>query len=436
MRDYKQMQEIQRLKAQESEKEREGETEQDAAERESDRYAHRSPGFSGWFAYIREYYKWPILIGLILAVAVIAGTVQLHANSNPDLAMMYVGPYYLTAAERTKMENSLTSLDTANGGDYNQDGEFRFDFLDLTIAYLKDADGKQYLYDEQNNAYTRFQTELRAGDALLYFLQPRYYKQAKNEGILQPLDELGIDPSLSFDGYGIYIGELDGYALEGFTRMPANTVVCLRRSPDKDAIAYGRTVENWEHHRDMLLHLVNYRDPEQTAVPTDALPDVKLFTVGSEPVIRSFRSPAEQLLASLSEDANGDGMQIGRIESLTRAGSNAQREVIAKQIRTELVTGDSFLWLLDEASFRYACEKELLTPLPSGLADTDAAVDGYGLRLSGLTLSGAEGFRFLEQNLILCLRRSPKEDVEPYGRTVLQYEQAQKIFLQLAKYEN
>ncbi len=436
MRDYKQMQEIQKLKAQEREKEQEGQTEQSGERRESDRYAHRSPGFSGWFAYIREYYKWPILIGLIIAVALIAGTVQLYSNSNPDLAMMYVGPYYLTAAERTKMENSFASLDTETGGDYNQDGKFRFDFLDLTVAYLRDADGKQYLYDEQNNAYTRFQTELRAGDALLYFLQPRYYKQAKNEGILQPLDELGIDPSLSFDGYGIYIGELDSYALEGFTRMPANTVLCLRRSPDKDAISYGRTMENWEHHRDMLLHLANYRNPEQTTVPTDALPDVTLFTVGSEPVIRSFRVPAEQLLASLSGDANGDGMQIGCIESLTRAGSSAQQDVIAKQIRTELVTGDSFLWLLDDASFRYACEKGLLTPLPSGLTGTDAAVDAYGLRLSALSLSEADGFRFLEQNLILCLRRSPKEDAEPYGRTVLQYEQAQKIFLQLAKYEN
>ena len=60
MRDYKQMQEIQRLREQaekeEAERAKTDESGEEAApEREKDRYSHRKPGFKGWVSYLFEY---------------------------------------------------------------------------------------------------------------------------------------------------------------------------------------------------------------------------------------------------------------------------------------------------------------------------------------------------------------------------------------------
>ena len=244
MRDYKQMQEIQRMR--EAAEKAEDQQEVSPGEREKDRYGKRKPGFKGWASYVYEYYKWPIVIGLVILLGIGAGISQLRQAANPDLSVMYVGPFYLAPPYRTQLEEQVASLSgEETAGDYNGDGEYKFSLLDITVDYLTDTEGMQYLYDDGNGALTRFQTELRAGDALLYFLEPYYYRQAKTEGILHPLVELGESyAAKSFDGYGVYLGDLDGYLLEGFSRMPAETVVCLRRSPEKDAIDYGRSTED------------------------------------------------------------------------------------------------------------------------------------------------------------------------------------------------
>lgn len=425
MRDYKQMQEIQRLRKQQENQP--ADAPEDGNAPESSRYSHRAPGFRGWASYIAEYYKWPILIGLIIAVGLVIGISQLNRSSNPDLCCMYVGPYYLSPAEQDRMKEALAALDEKAGLDFNNDGEFRFDFLDITVTHLQDADGKKYTYDDQNTAYTRFQTEIRAGDTSLYFLEPYYYRQILAEGILYPLSELGVDESLSFDGYGIYLGELECYELAGLSRMPAETVVCLRRSPADDAIDYGRTVENWEHHREVLQLMLQYRS-ETPEPPVQGDPAVTLFFAGEQTLFRSIRLPLEETLTDLLP--NG----YGKLTGIPRYGSAAQLKVVAKEIRTELVTGDAMLLLLDREAFEYAVQHDLLEELPEGLAGDAAAQNGFGLRLSGLRLSQAGGFRELPSDSILCLRKDPAQQEEAYGRTEASFAVAKALFLQLAAY--
>lgn len=428
MRDYKQMQEIQKLKQQAEADPSVGDGERD----EKEKYSRRSPGFKGWLAYIGEYYKWPIIFGVVILFGLIVGAVQIGNTSNPDLCTMYVGPFYLTPTEQDKLEVTLANLSGENAGDYNGDGEFRFDFLDITISHLTDADGVQYTYDDQNNAYTRFQTELRAGDTLLYFLEPYYYRQALSAGILMPLSEIGVDDSISPDGYGIHIGDLDCYELDGLSRMPAEAVLCLRRSPDMDAIEYGRTMENWEHHRDMFIALVNYRS-ETRVLDTETPSDVTLFYAGEQPVYKSIRFPVEQSLSQLVTDENGDGKKKGSIRAITRSGTEAEWEVASKAIRTELITGDEFLLLLDEEAFLYAVEHGLLEELPEALRNASGAKDGFGLKLSALEVYNTEGYHELSPLSYLCLRKSPEGETESYGRTQEDYLAAKQVFEKLAK---
>lgn len=433
MRDYKQMQEIQRLRD-EAAKQEENEQESGSGEREKDRYGHRKPGFRGWASYIYEYYKWPIIIGLVILFGVGAGLSQLRRAANPDLSVMYVGPFYLSPSAQTVLEEQVASLSGEEiAGDYNGDGEYKFSLLDITVDYLTDSQGLQYLYDDGNSAMTRFQTELRAGDALLYFLEPYYYRQAKAEGVLHPLEELGESyAALSFDGYGVYLGDLDSCLLEGFSRMPAETVVCLRRSPAADAIDYGRTIEGWEHHRDLFCRLLDYKDDAAKDPNADRDPDVTLLIVGETPVLRSFRRPIEAFLSSNTTDGNGDGIRVGKVADLLRSGSEAARALQAKAIRTELVTGESMVWILDEEAYVYAKERGLLAPLPEELASRENAVDGLALRLYALEIYGAKGFRELYADSYLCLRRDPAGETERYGRTPEAYARAKEVFLRLA----
>lgn len=432
MRDYKQMQEIQRMR---EEAAKAGDAKESApGEREKDRYGHRKPGLKGWASYVWEYYKWPILIGLVILFGVGAGISQLRKAANPDLSVMYVGPFYLAPSYRTQLEEQVAALSgEETAGDYNGDGEYKFSFLDITVDYLTDTDGVHYLYDDGNGALTRFQTELRAGDALLYFLEPYYYRQAKAEGILQPLEALGeAYAEKSFDGYGVYLGDLDGYLLEGFSRMPAQTVVCLRRSPEADSITYGRTTEDWEHHRDLFCRLLDHTAEEAADPNAGCAPDVTLLVVGETPVLKSIRRPVEAFLSSETADGNGDGKAVGRVKSFLRSGTEAARALKAKEIRTELTTGDSMVWILDEEAFLYAKERGLLAPLPESLAGRKNAVEGFGLRLSALEVYGTEGFCELYAGSYLCLRRSPEMETESYGRTREAYERAVQVFTALA----
>ncbi len=430
MRDYKQMQEIQKLREQAET----DNSEHDGNQAESEKYAKRNPGFKGWMEYIVEYYKWPILIGIVIAIGLTVGAVQMAQTANPDLSTMYVGPFYLTPTEQDKLKAEIAALSGDKAGDYNGDGEFRFDFLDITISHLTDADGVQYTYDDQNTAYTRFMTEIRAGDTLLYFLEPYFYRQALADDILMPLSELGIDSSLSKDGYGIAIGDLDAYELGGFRRMPIETVVCLRRSPDRDAISYGRTIENWNAHRDAFLSIVDYKT--QTRVPDTETPaDVTVFYAGAQPVYKSMHYDIETALSALISDENGDGRRKCALHAITKSGSDALWKVASKAIRTELITGNSFLMLLDEESFAYALEHDLLAPLPEKLQQAEGAKEEHGILLSSLPIYNTDGFHELASYSYLCLRKAPEDGVENYGRTQNDYESAKKLFEKLTKTE-
>ena len=430
MRDYKQMKEVQKLREQAA---MQSDPEQPETD-ESKKYSKRSPGFGGWMEYIIEYYKWPILFGVVLVSAIIFAISQTASSSNPDLSMMYVGPFYMSPAEQDKLGQTVASLSGEKEGDYNEDGHFRYDFLDLTISHIRDQEGIEYTYDDQNTAYTRYQTEMRAGDTVLYFLEPYFYRVALSEGIIAPLSELGIDSSLSYDGYGIPIGNLDCYELEGFNKMPAEAVVCLRRSPASDAISYGRSPESWEYHKDLFSKMVSYRSG--SFVPdTETASDVTLLYVGEEPVYKSIRLPVEQLLNKLTADVNGDGKKRCNLRELTRSGSGLPADILNKQIRTELVTGGAFLMLLDENAYQYAKEHGLLAELPEELKNAVGAADGVALRFNSLEIRNLEGFCDLEPISYLCLRKAPAEGTESYGRTEAEYQAALELFLHLATYE-
>ena len=89
--------------------------------------------------------------------------------------------------------------------------------------------------------------------------------------------------------------------------------------------------------------------------------------------------------------------------------------------------------LLDEESFTYAMEHDLLEALPQSLQDATGAKEGYGILLSSLPIYNTDGFHELASLSYLCLRKAPEDGAEHYGRTQKDYESAKKLFETLTK---
>lgn len=216
--------------------------------------------FKEWFENLWYRYKWLLICVAVLAVFLAVSLVQVLSAKKPDVTIMYVGPAYITPEDRDRLMTSMESL----APDYNNDGAVATDILDITLHRVYDAnDSSNYtLYDQNNEAYTRFQTELRVGDAVLYILDSTFYDECVELNILTPLEEIfGKDavPSGAVGEYGISIGSLDAQYLPGFDKIPDDMVICLRRSPDKDAIKYNRKEELWESNKEAFERIVQYK---------------------------------------------------------------------------------------------------------------------------------------------------------------------------------
>lgn len=218
--------------------------------------------FGEWCENMWYHYKWLIIFGGLFVIFIVISVVQLVSTKDPDADVLFVGPWYMSAQNLDEFETTLKGFSE----DYNGDGKVKVNTLDLTIEKLLVSESGEsettvVNYDERNTTLQRFQTEIRTGDAVIYFLDPEYFEICRSEGILCPIADIIDDadmPSTVIDGCGIPLSALDAYELNGISRMPEDTIVCIRRSPENDAITYGRTKATWDGNRRTFIALVRY----------------------------------------------------------------------------------------------------------------------------------------------------------------------------------
>lgn len=213
-----------------------------------------------WFENLWYHYKWLIIFGGLIALLLVMSLTQCIATKDPDVNILHVGPMYISPESGEQLKSSIASL----SDDYNGDGNKRVDLLDITVVASSDevSAGDMLGYDQASNALQRFQTEIRAGDSVIYLLDKRYFDMCMAEKLLTPLSEILDDadiPSKTVDGYGIYVSELDAFDLAGLSDVPDTAILCIRRSPDKDEVKYpGRTMDIWNGNRKTFINLVKY----------------------------------------------------------------------------------------------------------------------------------------------------------------------------------
>ncbi len=218
--------------------------------------------FKDWLSNIWYYYKWMIIIIGVLVFALIIAAVQLFQQKDNDIDMLYIGAGVLSVSDNGKLKDFVAQ----NTTDVNGDGTVQVGLLELTAATdnVSRIDGESITidYDTNKSVLQRFETEVRAGDALIYLCDDYYYERLKSTGVLAELSSVlqpAEMPERVYDECGVYLKDLGLSLAPGFASLPDTTIVCLRRSPENDEIKYGRTFEEWTAHKLLFVKLMTYK---------------------------------------------------------------------------------------------------------------------------------------------------------------------------------
>ena len=399
--------------------------------------------FSEWFENIWYHYKWMIIFIGMLVLFLIISLFQFLATDDPDVDILHVGPMYLSVNSVEQLEETLGEL----SADYNGDGEFKLNLLDITVNKFgnEDAGIDPTNYDKDKSALQRFQTEIRAGDAVIYALDKQFFDICIEEALLAPLNEIIDDAYMPENtvkdkngtAYGVYISDLDVRHLSGFSSFPDTAILCLRRSPAKDAIKYGRTEEVWEGNRKTFVNIIKHRDDDKKAFDNDVL------CVGSKEMSEETENAISAVLAEFSKDYNGDGEYSCAVMPITvetkgdKLAEDDKNLNAVNKFEAELYTGDAMIYLVDKQVFDICAEGGFLTPF-SELFDADnmpeGVISGCGIYLDRLDIYKLDGFKDLPAKTVVCLRRSPEKETLKYGRSQAVWEGNRETFVNLLKY--
>lgn len=225
------------------------------------------------------HYKWPTILGLFALIIVLVCTLQMCNKEHYDNHVMYAGPQSPSKVQLTAMQTTLNSL----AKDQDKDGSTNVS-LERYWIETKDVDG--LLAGNVFANWESVQNEIQAGEATVCFVSPEVFKkllsiQEKDDdgnvitllvdltGIYRNEDEAYFKMSDHRSAYGVYLKELPFGDLPGFSALPDDTVVCLRR-PSEMKYWLGKQEEAKEMHRRQteLMHaILSYEAPEE---PTES----------------------------------------------------------------------------------------------------------------------------------------------------------------------
>lgn len=391
-----------------------------------------------WLENVWYHHKWMIIFAGMMILFVVISIGQLVSNAGADVNILHVGPMYISPEAANRIEATLGEL----SDDYNEDGEFVADILDITVDKISDGKGGTVNYDQGNQAMQRFQTEIRAGDAVIYALDKYYFDICLKEGLLTPFEEIIDDADMPANTvkdengaiFGVYVSDLDAYSLSGIENIPETAILCLRRSPENDQISYGRTVEEWNGNRKTFVNLIKYRDKDKV------VNDIDVLYAGFNDV---YSEAEEAFKTTFTSFADGKDVLFG-IKSIILEGNitaldeTASNRLAVKEFEKEIFAGDSMIFVLDKQLFDICAENDILASFEDVFGKEnmpEGVIAGCGIYLSSLDAKALGGFDAISPNSVICIRRSPDSETIKYGRLQSVWEKNRDIFVKLIGYK-
>ena len=374
---------------------------------------NEKPTFGSKLESFWYFYKWHTIIGVVLAIALAISMVQLFKNVNPDAYIMYVGK----ATLYVKNKDAMTERAKDDIYDYNNDGKKHVALLEITVAVGEDL---PYTAFETNvDANKRFLSELASGDSVVYLLEESFYKKAAEQGLLCPLAEI-VDPSVlpddMYDEYSVRVCELDYFKQDGFSSVPDDTLLCIRRSPDKDSISYGRTPEYWACNKALIKEMLEFRLPaeEKEEKVITAFDNGRYdVVIGVYDTARHYESDGENLAYAASgtlKDVNSDGRTLLAIDPVLLGGNTDAEAYLLKQTES----GKEIIFIANAEYYAKLRESGILRPLEEiigNYAEKLGCADGYGIQLKNLKWFAEKPFfKNFDGELYICVTTA-REDL-------------------------
>lgn len=183
--------------------------------------------FTERIRHIWYYYKWFIVVGLIVTGFLLVCMVQCSNKKEPDAVLMYAGPQPVSS-NYYQYINSALSLVMQE--DYNGDGYKTADILELTLATEKAETATQVAIQTMQHQTTnreRFYIERTTGPSIIYLIDKKIYPSMTDH--LVPLtDALGYLPENAIDEYGIPLSQLECYKKTDMKYLPSDAILCIR----------------------------------------------------------------------------------------------------------------------------------------------------------------------------------------------------------------
>lgn len=349
------------------------------------------------------YYKWHTIIAIVLIPIIVIAVLQLCGNTSPDAYIMYVGP----SAIDIKSKDEMAAMAAEDVYDQNGDGKCYVAFLEITVASGDDI--PYTAYETNVDANKRFLTELASGDSVVYLLDEAFFARAADEGLLCPLAGI-IDPELlpenMYDECAVRVSELDYFKREGFASVPGDTLLCIRRSPDKDSISYGRTQEYWDCNKTLVQKMFAYKLPEPVEKTVKAFDNGKNdIVIGVYDTARHYSTDGAKLAyaaSSILKDVNSDGKTYLAVDPVLAGGKNAN-----KYFDAQMTGGKEVIFIANAEYYAKLVESGVLRPLAEVIgvnAEKLGCTDGYGLRLGDLKwFAETPYFKKFDGGLYICL---------------------------------
>ncbi len=202
------------------------------------------------------HYKWHTVAALVLVVAILVCTVQMCRKDPYDLEVVYGGPYDLLTNKQTRLD--VTDGFSAIIDDENGDGERLVNFYSYWVddsLFAEDADKSGnigLLVNNSMNNKEALRDELLAGDVMIFLLSPSMFWEYAERDAFVPITEIypEIEPYKSdicpkdevgrLSAQGILLSATSLGQTAGFSRLPADTVLCMRKVAPLQSLPFRR----------------------------------------------------------------------------------------------------------------------------------------------------------------------------------------------------
>lgn len=342
-----------------------------------------------WF-----YYKWHILIGLLVLVTVTVATVQCMAKTEPDVTVLYVGLKDIGADREAMTAEFGGYFDDVNG---DGDKSIRFTFMGTTDTATS----------------TRFQTEMAAGDHLIYIVNDEYYKRLVNSKILAPLSETSgfVQDNAMEDGYGIRLKYLNIGETEGFGSIERNSILCMRGN-NGDRVDYEKADKLYKNSLKFFRSLFEY-DNGNTHIETN------VTLIGAQSMKEETVFAMEYSVYNIIREKDKTLVPLLNYSDYKLSYDKYNQMITDEDIEAaiEQTAQGSKVLLLDKAAYIYLRDKGALASLKDLGIKGDNTEEEYGVCLKNTELGKTPGFAVANKEMYLC----GTKNIEGYDKALVKY---------------